>query len=521
MAATIHDLHEELEVLNQTMTTILTLQQTQQMQREAVGPGGGASDDKSMLVNMVTTGFTIPFEAMADKAAKILQMAANMVQSVDNLEYTTLSDGRNTRAQIALLLEESRSEGEDAKNLGMQIGGVLENVVTMNNALQVGISLDKDSDKRLRNQITILDKQGAQGQMLLNFTKDLVGMGFTRKDAKESLQHLTDIGFYSIQNAQHQANMLKRMNDYFGITLLQEPKLANDMRQMLEVTLVDVDPTKKAGFMDQLKLALFPEGDDIAYRQFVKGADEFAAISERLAGEFSAAFSVDPVQQQEDRIVIINKWMEASDIFAQHRKDAADIISDDKLARAKQLDVPFMKQVFEGLMEANQAMAATDADRAVQQVRDDQKFLQIFSSAFPAEPGALRVHAYEAQMLTVADGLVVTGQRMFQESLKELDPVSKALQEAISQTVEPVAAALVGSFGTVINRLNQFGEVVVGIVEHITGANIGEAMSSEMRLQTRAQLMDNINSPMRGIYGDWPRRSMYPGGRHWYPEDDD
>ena len=196
MAATIHDLHEELEVLNQTMTTLLSLQQTQQMQRESIGPGAGGGDDtKSVILSMVTQGFKGPVEALASKATKLISMGAHMVNSVDSLEYSTMADARNTRAQIALLLHESQDINDGRKGLGRQIGGVLENVATMNNALQVGISLDKESDKRLRNQLTILDKQGAQGQMLLNFTKDLMGMGFTRADARESLQHLADTGF--------------------------------------------------------------------------------------------------------------------------------------------------------------------------------------------------------------------------------------------------------------------------------------------------------------------------------------
>lgn len=512
MAATIHDLHEELEVLNQTMTTLLSLQQTQQMQRESVGPGAGGGDDtKSVIMSMVTQGMKQPWEAIGDKATKLIAMGAHMVNSVDSLEYSTMSDARNTRAQIALLLTES-SYAEGGRNLGRQIGGVLENVATMNNALQVGISLDKESDKRLRNQLTILDKQGAQGQMLLNFTKDLMGMGFTRADARESLQHLADIGFYSIQNAQNQANMLKKMSEFMGITFLQNPKLGKDMKDMLEMTLMDVDPTKQNAFLDQMKLALFPEGDDIGYRQMLGGADEFADNIKRLSAEF-ASQADKPILQKKT----LEELMSLSDIFAQQRLDVAkSLLSDDEVARASQLQVPLMSTVAKGIVEANNARAASDTQRAI----DTNRLESAILFAYPmSSEGMVVSKAFEFAMQITKDSLPSTAERMFQKSLESLDPVSKAMQEHISTTIEPLAAGMAVGFGEALFWLNAFTEGLADAVRRIPGNFVPDFIENILsdnggyRLGTRQQQLEQLNrsAPLRALYNDWPRRDLYPG----------
>ena len=252
MAASITDLQNELEAINASMQTMVGIQ----TRAEAIGragagtPGGGMTgQDKSFFATQMKLWATDPKGAIVDAGKNALKIGYQLVEQVDSLIMNNLADGRNTLNIFRDMKEEQ----------GHQYGGILQNIEMATTAQEKGLPLYGSMNKRLRNQLTELDKQGAQGRLLLNHIKELTAQGFKHDEVQVVIQRLADIGYYSIQSANSQSAMLRQMTRTAAITGITDPAFGKNITNVLTDFMMDAPDWAKREGAARLQEIILPQ----------------------------------------------------------------------------------------------------------------------------------------------------------------------------------------------------------------------------------------------------------------------
>jgi hypothetical protein len=423
MAATLNDVHSQLEQLNESIGQMVAMRQQESMERQR-----GVDDQKSFIASTVKNFFSSPLEALKEFSLLSLKMGFKMVESLDKLEMSNISDGRNTRN----LLKELQTEDS------FQIGGMLENLEMMTTASEKGIDLRGQGNKVLRNQLTELNKNGVQGQLLLNFTKDLVGQGFKKEQVKETLQRLADIGFYSIQSATTQLNMLKRMNQTMGITALADPEFGDNLRGLMADFVHDAPDTFKNAAIDMMKLMVLPEGQEQIILREAMGGDAALAELRLLGDKFAKAEERgDEVAKQR-----IQTELEAMvEEFAQRGKAEAQryVEGMDSVSIALLKTQPFFGELLGMIDTFNLAAAAADRAEAVRQER--AKGDLTFAGRPPRAGDTHLGHAYDEMLRISHDNLARVAERIQETALTKMETTGEAIKDGLITPIELAANA--------------------------------------------------------------------------------
>lgn len=418
--ATINDLHSQLEQLNESIGQMVSMRQQQSMEDRR---GGG--EQKSFITSVAKNIIASPLEAVKEFSLLSLKVGFQMVESVDRLEMSNISDGRITRSLLKEINDES----------GEQIGGVLENLEMMTTASEKGIDLRGQDNKILRNQLTTLNKSGVQGQLLLNFTKDLVGQGFKKEQVKETLQRLADIGFYSIQSATSQANMLKRMNETMGITALADPAFGDDLRLMMTDMFHDAPPEWKNAVAEVMKMMILPEGvEEIQIREAMGGDAALAEL--RLLSE---SFSEATDRGDEEAKVDIQKQLEdlVAGFSEKGLKEAEKYLEGtEAVSQGLMRMLPFFSTQFRMIETFNLASAAAERveELRLERLAGDDTFA---GGGVGVPPG----NAFERMVEELDSNLFRVGERIQEQALKNIQETSKMLKDGLIIPIEGAAKA--------------------------------------------------------------------------------
>jgi len=266
MAANIQDVHGELESINASINRLseVTQEHSQRISSSimSAGGGGGGGGIRSDLGTIVkdfveAKGWLGRLFNMAGILVKGQALAYQLVYSVDKLQYSNISSGRNIEKSIAKMTQES----------GTQLGGVENNLRMLMQMQEAGIEVafgaGNEQEALLRRQLTLLDKDMGQGTLMLNYVKGLVTKGFTSSEAHESLKHLSDISFTSIQSGMTQANMLKKMNENMALLKTADPELAASMIAIEHSKLYkDATDVQKNMIAEMMNFITSPEGTE-------------------------------------------------------------------------------------------------------------------------------------------------------------------------------------------------------------------------------------------------------------------
>jgi len=266
MPANIQDVHGELESINASINRLseVTQEHSQRISSSIMSAGGGAggggirSDLGTIVKGLIeANGLWGRMLNMAGILVKGQALSYQLVFAVDKLQYSNISSGRNIEKSIAKMTQET----------GTQLGGVQENLRMLMQMQEAGIDVafgaGNEQEALLRRQLTLLDKDMGQGTLMLNYVKSLVTRGFTRSEAHESLRHLADISFTSIQNGVTQANMLKKMNENMALLKTADPELAASMIAIEHSKLYkDATDVQKNMIAEMMNFITSPEGTE-------------------------------------------------------------------------------------------------------------------------------------------------------------------------------------------------------------------------------------------------------------------
>ena len=461
MAATLNDVHNQLEQLNESIGQMVSMRQQQQMQEQR-----GVDDQNSFIASTVKNLLASPLEAIKEFSLLSIKIGFKMVESLDKLEMSNISDGRNTRKLLAELQTES----------GDQIGGVLENLEMMTTASEKGIDLRGQDNKLLRNQLTEINKNGVQGQLLLNFTKELVGQGFTQTQVKESLQRLADIGFYSIQSATTQINMLKRMNQTMGITALADPEFGDNLRGLMSDFVHDAPDTFKNAAIDMMKLMVLPEGQEQIILREAMGGDaalaELKLLGDRFAEASERGDEVAKAQIQKELEAMVEEFSDKGKAEAQRYIEGMDAVS---IALLK--TQPFFSELLGMIETFNLAAAAADRAEAVRQERAMGDGTFAGGRGGRLDPRS----AFEEMVVITQKNLGRAAERIQQRALLDIVETAKKLQATLITPIEAFANTTTTVAEVTLEITGVLARAGVAVTTMETGARTFEEIMTGIR----------------------------------------
>ena len=462
--ATINDLHGELERLNQTMAGMLGIQEQRRMETARQ-----TTEQNSFITTTVTNLVNSPLTALKEFSLLSLKLGYQQVEALDKLEMANASDGRNTRALLKTLQDEN----------GAQIGGMLENLEMMTTALEQGIDLEGVTNKTLRNQLTELNKSGVQGQILLNFTKDLVGQGFSKEQVKETLQRLSDIGFYSIQSATSQQAMLKRMKEAMPLLNLQDPAFGTNLQNLLTDFVHDAPDTMKNAAIDMVRMMVLPEGQEQVMLREAMGGDRALAELRVLADQFEEArVAGDEVRKksiQVDMETLVEQFAERGKLEAQRYIESTDAVT----AALMRTD-PFFSELFGMIDTFNLAMGAADASENLRLKRQQEQNRAEAARAAAARgmaqldgdprldpnfTGTDPTNAFARWVNISQDNLGRAQERITETALEGIETTAETIRTALITPIELAAGGVVTLGDVTLEMIASTGKFIKGLSE--------------------------------------------------------
>ena len=354
MPATIDDLQQELESLNASMSNLLTFQQEAAMMAQQAGQRGGPGGEdkatgtiKSLITGTIQRAFVNPWASIKDLWATSIQLGVNALTKLDQIQWSNFDSGRS----ITTMMKNLDKQGHE------EIGNIYNNLQTMLYAQEQGIDLSKSSDVNLRNQLTMLDKAGAQGKMLLQFTKDLRTQGFSQEDVRKNLEYLANIGFESVQSAQSQAKMLKRMEQSMGITSLADANLSKNLLDLHSSLVMHAPQEFKFAVADMINLIRLPQGTDqiVVLAAINAQLGDVEGQMNRMADAFGAANT----QGEKDRIKN-DMYSLLQNIGAVIRSEAKTVFPD-RAQRGPERGLLLMESLFSETAQLNVMTNAVNA----------------------------------------------------------------------------------------------------------------------------------------------------------------
>jgi hypothetical protein len=515
--ADIGDVQQELENLNLTMDSLLSLQQRQiliQQGGPGGGPGGGPAGGASFMAGVVKGALLEPFKFARDFWKNSLKIATRMVESVDSLEFSNLADGRDTRALIA----------QTEAQAGFQRGGFLDNVEMQLTALEAGVDLAGQDGKRLKNQLTMLDKAGAQGKMLLNYTKDLVAQGFKRADINSMLQTLTDIGFYSIQTANSQTAMAKKLTEGIAIEELLGGSAGKDIQNLMNVMVHDAPDSMKLAFGEVMKTLLLPENMEEIIIKGMLGGDktlsEIKEISRRLSSAMVQANSLDKDESAAGQLAVMRESNLAAKLLVEYAErskehtrmfvgaggDEATLAKRNNLLNEQIRTLPTMNALLAGWerhldLQTQRKESDTASQRGVS-LAEGGNFLNAFG---------MYKSGSEMAQVPLENNLLRIGEELAQVGMENLVDTSQMIKEYITGAMGPMMAGLTTGTEYGLNMATAITSMVMEIPgmlqlgETIEGWNgrIGASTEEVDKFTTNLEKLRIEQSRHKGSDLDW------------------
>ena len=195
-AKTINDVVAELEALNTNLNTLLTIEQREERR------GGGVAGQQRVDITTAVTRLFGPIAIVATAVATIGKLAVKIIEPIDTMQVYAISSGRSLLGIIDQIKDQK---------LGF-IGGITENAKMQSTAFKQGFDLQ---DHNLREQLTLLERDGQQGSILLGYTNSLVRQGIPRDVAHDMLKNLAGI---TLTNTQSAATLNRMLSVMAGVT---------------------------------------------------------------------------------------------------------------------------------------------------------------------------------------------------------------------------------------------------------------------------------------------------------------
>jgi hypothetical protein len=309
--ASIADLQFELERLNDSVTRLVDIQSHEQILQSAGGTPTDERKDRALLISLLDTGVRSlgivrdalrldlgnAMKSAVDLLGNISQITLSLgmetVQKLDSLEYQQVGIGSSARGLVDLMGKETEKLGDFGEKFAEQAGGIEANLKTIISGQRKGFDFTANGTKTLRNQLTELNRMGGQGELLLMFTQRLTAHGFTRDQAMASLQRLSDIGMYSLQTAESQTMISKKLDDFLTLESVGS-QLGPQMNELFINLGKDMPELNKKAFADIANLIFTPGRDQLGLRALIGGTE---LENELKALAIALNSTTDPLEQ--------------------------------------------------------------------------------------------------------------------------------------------------------------------------------------------------------------------------------
>jgi len=208
---TINDVVHELQEVNKSLDALLQVER-----REARLAGGGAGGAGSHPLSLMLSDIK---GRMSDATSVVKGLAAGFKGVLKGVGKAVIGIGVRSAIQLDRLIVETASSGRD---LGAVIesledekisflGGMTNNALMQIAALRQGFDLQ---DTTLREQLTVLEKDAGQGQVLLAYTNQLLKHGMRREQGEKLLQNFADLTQTSIQSGDTLVQVLGQLGGF-------------------------------------------------------------------------------------------------------------------------------------------------------------------------------------------------------------------------------------------------------------------------------------------------------------------
>ena len=248
----------------------------------STGAGGGGG---SFLQKLWNTGAVKIARMTTRFATVLLGPVARMGIQLDSLIFHSASSGRDLGKVIENLKDEK---------FGF-LGGLQNNALMQVAALRSGFDLQ---DVRLREQLTILDKDAVQGQLLLTYANSLVKQGMTRDQGDKFLKELANTTQTSIQSGDTMIKILAQLSGG-AQAVLSQFGLGLGAQAAVKAVTKDMDAAMGVDVAMQVRDLLFVPEEKMAEYANTGGRETTARLAPIIAAIEKQGGKVTPSQRDE------------------------------------------------------------------------------------------------------------------------------------------------------------------------------------------------------------------------------